>query len=137
MTVTALIEAWKSRQYQDKLSFSLPGDFGVSFEGAGPKQEASNPRLLFGLDTIVLNPSLADALQMPGQTGLLVIDVTKQMPADRAGIQPGDVIVEFDGQPIVDALSFASYLQLHNLGSHPQLKILRKGIERTVAVQIP
>jgi S1-C subfamily serine protease len=137
MTVTALIGARKSRHDHGRLSFNLPGDLGSPFVGTVPEPEPVNPRLLFGLDTMVLTPPLADALRMPGQTGLLVIGVAKQMPADLAGILVGDVIVAIEGQPIVDIPSFASYLQTHIWGSRPAIRILRGGIERVIVVQIP
>jgi serine protease Do len=73
---------------------------------------------------------------MPGQAGLLVTDVVKQMPADRAGVLDGDVIVAMDGQPIFDAASFASYWQSHGLGSELILTVLRKGVERSIAVPV-
>jgi len=116
ISVTALIEARKAPQIQNRISLS-------------------SPRPLIGLDTIVLTPDLADALQMPGQTGLLVVDVIAQMPAARAGVLDGDVIVAMDGQPIFDASSFASYWQSHGLGSKLILSILRKGEARSIAVQ--
>ena len=134
MTVAALVEKWRPQQNRGLLSFNLPGALVPSL-GVGP--ENRSPRFLFGLDTIVLTPSLADALQLRGQTGLLVIDVTKQMPADRAGILVGDVIEAVDGQPIVDAPGFASYLETHTWGAQPVFKILRKGVERMIPVQIP
>jgi hypothetical protein len=134
MTMDALVEKWRPQQDQGRLSFSLPGALVPSI---GMAPEPRSPSLLFGLDTIVLTPSLADALQLHGQTGLLVIDVAKQMPADRAGVLVGDVIEAIDGQPVIDAPSFASYLQTHTWGAQPVFKILRKGVERMIPVQIP
>ncbi len=138
MDVTALVGARKPLQSQGKLSFNLSGAFGSIFAGmqsAEPGQ--SSPHLLFGLDTAVLTPFLTDALQMPEQTGLLVTGVAKKMPADLAGIMVGDVIVAIDGQPIVDPLDFASFLQTHNWGPQAVFKVLRRGTEQTITVQIP
>jgi S1-C subfamily serine protease len=117
MNLTALIEARKAPQIQSRISLS-------------------SPRPLIGLDTAVLTPDLADALQMPGQTGLLVVDVIAQMPAKRAGVLEGDVIVAMDGQPIFDAASFATYWQSHGLGSHLILTVLRKGVERSISIPV-
>jgi S1-C subfamily serine protease len=117
MNMTALIESRKAPQLQNRISLS-------------------SPRPLIGLDTVVLTPDLADALQMPGQPGLLVVDVVKQMPAERAGVLEGDVIVAMDGQPIFDAASFASYWQSHGLGSQLILTVLRKGVERSITVPV-
>jgi serine protease Do len=117
INLTAVVEARKIQPIQSRISLSSP-----------------KPRI--GLDTVVLTPDLADALQMPGQAGLLVVDVVKQTPADRAGVLEGDVIVAMDGRPMFDAASFASYWQSHGLGSHLILTVLRKGLERTIVVPV-
>lgn len=117
MTLTALVEARRPQPIQNRISLN-------------------SPRPLIGLDTIVLTPDLADALQMPGQAGLLVIDVVPQTPAARAGVLQGDVITAMDGQPIFDAPSFASYWQSHDLGSLLVLTVLRKGAERSITIQV-
>ncbi len=94
------------------------------------------PKPAIGLDAVVMTPDLADALGMPGQTGLLVVDVVKETPAERAGVLAGDVVVAMDGQPIFDAASFASYWQTHGLGERLVLSVLRKGAGRTIEIQV-
>jgi serine protease Do len=117
MKLSAMIQERKPQPIQGRLSLNLP-------------------KPTIGLDTIVLTPDLADAMQMPGQTGLLVIDVVKETPAERAGVLAGDVVVAMDDQPIFDVGSFASYWQTHGLGSQLVLKVLRKGAERTITVPV-
>jgi S1-C subfamily serine protease len=117
MSLTALVEARKVQPIQSRLTLS-------------------SPKPLIGIDAVVLTPDLADALQMPGQAGLLVAEVVKQMPAAQAGVLAGDVIVAMDGQPIFDAASFASYWQSHGLGSQLVLTVLRKGVERSISVPV-
>jgi len=90
-----------------------------------------------GLSTEMLNPALADALHLPGQTGLLVLNVGQDLPAGKAGVLAGDVITSIDGQPIMDAPSFASFLMTHTWEAQSVMKVLRKGMERTIVVQIP
>jgi serine protease Do len=115
--LTASVEERRPPQARKRLSFN-------------------SPRPLVGLETVALNSHLADALQMPGTTGLFVVNVVSQTPADRAGVLPGDVIVAMDGQPILDAMSFASYWQTHILGSHLILNVLRKGKERVISIPL-
>jgi serine protease Do len=136
-SMTALVEARKPRQNDAKLSFNLTGALDPTAKGIVPGLTPRNPRLLMGLSTEMLNPSLADALHVPGQTGLLVLDVARDMPAEQGGVLAGDVILSIDGQPIMDAPSFASFLMTHAWGSHSILKVLRQGVERTIVVQIP
>jgi serine protease Do len=132
MTVTSSIEARRPQPVQRRIAFNFPHNAGML-----PGPDIRKPKPLVGLDTVLLTPPLADALQMPGQTGLLIVDVAKQLPADRAGVLAGDVIVAVDGRPILDAPGFASYLQGRDWNMPLELKILRKGAERTITVQLP
>jgi serine protease Do len=96
----------------------------------------NSPRPRVGLDTELITPDIANALQMPGQTGLLVTGVVPHTPAAAAGVLKGDVITEMDGQPIFDMDSFASYWQSHGLGPRLVLTVLRKGTKRSIAVKL-
>ena len=133
-----MIEARKPRQNGGKLSFNLTGALDPTAKGIVPELTPRNPRLLMGLSTEMLNPPLADALHVPGQTGLLVAGrCAGKCLRSRAGVLAGDVILSIDGQPIMDAPSFASFLMTHAWGSQSILKVLRQGIEHTIVVQIP
>jgi serine protease Do len=134
---TALIEARKPHQNGGKLSFNLTGALDPAAKGIAPELTPPNPRLLMGLSTEMLNPVLADALHLPGQTGLLVLEVAREMPAEQAGVLPGDIILSIDGQPIMDAQSFASFLMTHAWRSQSILRVLRRGTEHTIVVQLP
>jgi serine protease Do len=135
ISVTASLDARKPPHARKKLEFSLPGAFGPPASG---KSSASAPQLPWhpmGIGTEILTPPLADALRMPGQTGLLVVDVAKKMPADLAGIHVGDVIAAVDDQPVRDAQDLASYLLTHSFVPQINLKIFRKGRERNLTVR--
>jgi len=105
-------------------------------QAAPNRLSLNSPRPRVGLDTTPLTPDLADALQMPGQTGLLVTGVVPQSPAAAAGVLEGDVITAMDGQPVFDVNSFASYWQSHGLGPRLVLTVLRKGTERSINIQL-
>jgi hypothetical protein len=137
MTINAAIEARRPQPARGRLAFSLPGAINTQAAGRDPEAKRLSPQPLVGLDTIVLTPPLADAMQIPVKAGLLVIDVSKQSPADLAGVLIGDVIMAMGGQPITDAPSFASFLQTLDWGAQLELRILRKGTELTITVQLP
>jgi serine protease Do len=137
VTVTARIEARKPQKPWEGLSLNLPGTFGSPFAGMMAEPEPPSPKALMGLDIIALNPALADAFQMPMQTGLLVVNVAKRMPADLSGILAGDVIVAVDGRNFADASGFANYLQTRGRGSQLTVKVSRKGVERALEVRLP
>ena len=49
---------------------------------------------------------LRDALGVEGERGMMVIAVVPDGPADIAGLQPGDLVLEIDGRPIDGADDF-------------------------------
>jgi serine protease Do len=140
MTMEALIEARKPQQNQIRLSITFPGAFGPAVQGAFASQNFSGPqpsRTLIGLETELLTPPLADAMHIPGQTGLLVLNVVKGKPADLAGVRAGDVITSIDERSVADPLRFASYLMTRNWSAPLVLRVLRKGTELTIPIQVP
>ncbi len=136
INLNSLIEARRLHPAQRRLKLSIPTGFNPGVTAIFAEPKAFNPQPLVGLDTVFLTPPLADALQMPGKTGLLVIDVVKELPADRAGILAGDVIVAMDGQSISDPLSLSEYLHNRDWDKQLELKIFRKGVERTVTIRL-
>lgn len=47
-----------------------------------------------------IDRSLADSMNLPSASGVLVSDVTRDSPAERAGIKRGDVITEVNGSEV-------------------------------------
>jgi serine protease Do len=80
-----------------------------------------------GLTAQDIDPSLVGPLKLKDAQGALVSEVNPETPADRAKIEPGDVIVEFDGKPV------ESSQDLHNLaaqtapGTRVKIVLLRNG----------
>jgi serine protease Do len=69
-----------------------------------------------GLALQTLTPDLAASLGLPGGTrGAAVTDVTEGGPAARAGLKPGDVVLEIDRKPVASAEDAAAAIR------HPQL----------------
>ena len=60
--------------------------------------------------------------------------VSKDGPADKAGIKPGDVIVEFDGRPVSDADDLVVAIRAKSVGDAVPMK-LRRGSE-TISVTV-
>ncbi|MDH3494729.1 MAG: PDZ domain-containing protein [Acidobacteriota bacterium] len=53
-----------------------------------------------GVGVVSLTKQLGDYFGVEGGKGLLINDVTKDSPAERAGLRAGDVIVEIDGKEV-------------------------------------
>jgi hypothetical protein len=68
------------------------------------------------------------------QVGLKLAGVTEGSPAAKAGLQGGDVLVEFDGKPIQNLYDFDSALRARRPGDAVQVKVRRGG--RTVEARV-
>jgi S1-C subfamily serine protease len=81
---------------------------------------------------------LPEAQQLdPGRTAaLLVVNVTAGSPAAAAGILVGDVIVEFDGQPVESAEDLLDLLTGERVGRQVTLRLLRGGAAAAVAITV-
>ncbi|TYL48056.1 S1C family serine protease [Marinomonas sp. IMCC 4694] len=55
-----------------------------------------------GMDAQKITPLLANNLSLPTNHGLLVSDITKESPAEKAGIEVGDIILKIDNYPSED-----------------------------------
>lgn len=79
---------------------------------------------------------LAKSLGLSKPTGALVSEVEPGSPADKAGIQPGDVIVELDHEPIVQAHELPRLVARHKPGTEVTIGLAgRRGRSaRTVTV---
>src|SRR5262249_6345631 len=79
---------------------------------------------------------IAEGVGLKETKGALVAGVTEKGPAAEAGILVGDVILEFDGQPVNAMHELPRMVADEHIGKEVQIKILRKGKEQTVTVKL-
>lgn len=68
--------------------------------------------------------------------GLYVVDVTTGSPAATAGLKPGDVIVQVDGQQMYQVEDLLNLLRQHGAGDTISLTIVRNGKQQTLSVTL-
>ncbi len=83
-----------------------------------------------------LTPELADSFGLEGKKGVLVAQVTRGSPAEKAGLRQGDLIVSYRGEPVEDIGKFRNRISLTPPGTGAELDIVRGGKEQTVSVRI-
>jgi serine protease Do len=83
-----------------------------------------------------VTPDLAEAFKLPDQSGALIRDVETNTPAQAAGIKSGDVITGINGQKIADANSLRLIVSDLAPGTKVNVKLIRDGQEKTVAVAL-
>jgi serine protease Do len=83
-----------------------------------------------------VTPEIAESLGLDDATGALVADVMDATPAAEAGVEVGDVIVEFDGQPIRESNDLPAIVARTPVGKRTSLEIIRGTQRQTLAVTI-
>jgi len=78
---------------------------------------------------------IAESMGMTKSHGALIADVTKTGPAEKAGIEAGDV-VEFDGKPVTQMRDLPRIVAETEIGKQVTVKVLRKGKEVTVTAEV-
>lgn len=83
-----------------------------------------------------VTPEIADSLGMERGYGALVANVSKDGPAEKAGVKVGDVIVEFDGKEVKDSAELPIIVARTQVEKKVRMKVLRdkKEVMLNVAV---
>jgi putative serine protease PepD len=72
----------------------------------------------------------------PTGTGAVVSSVVPGGPADKAGLQPGDVIETIDGQPVADPSAVSTLVGARHAGDRMQVQVLRGGQSLSIGVRL-
>jgi serine protease Do len=83
-----------------------------------------------------VTPEIAESLGMEKASGALVANVSKDGPADKAGVKVGDVIVEFDGKEVKDSGDLPILVARTAVDKKARLKVLRDKKEVTLTVAV-
>ena len=96
--------------------------------------KASHARL--GVTIQEVNQTLADSFKLDKPEGALIASVDPDSPADKAGLQPGDVIVKANGQPIVSSGDLPAIIGSAAPGDRAELELVRQGVRETVTATL-
>jgi serine protease Do len=83
-----------------------------------------------------LDALLAEALSLPGPSGLLVGEIAEDSPAAQAGMQIGDVLLGLEGRTLKDTADLRNRVAALSPGTKVAMAILRAGRQRTLVVEI-
>ena len=89
-----------------------------------------------GVDAEDLTPQLAGALGLRASSGAVIARMLRGGPADRAGLQPGDLITGLDGKPIEDSRELVNRTAALKPGTQAEFRILRGGKELKLRVEL-
>jgi len=94
-------------------------------------------RGFLGIGIQNLDPGLAKSFGLPeGTKGVLVPEVQEGSAAEKAGLQRGDVIVEFEGRPVNDKNDLMNRVASLKPGTKVDIVVLRNGSRMTIRAEL-
>ena len=117
------------------VSFAIPIDYAMDIVEQ-LKEGGSVARGWLGVSIQEVTSDFAKSLGMEVPKGALVSQVIKESPAERAGLEVRDVIVEFDGVEIVYSEDLPQTVGSIKPGSNIQAVIIRQGKKKYITVKV-
>ena len=117
------------------VSFAIPIDVAMKVKDQiVATGKAEHGRL--GVTVQDLNQTLADSFGLKRVEGALVANVAPDSAAAAAGLKPGDVITEVNGEPVVRSGVLSSLIGMSAPGERVKLKVWRDKGERTIEARL-
>ena len=99
-------------------------------------EKGSVTRGWIGVGVQDISKELADSFKLPTSKGVLITQIERGSPADKAGVKLGDVLVSVNGRPVGDSLTMLNLVAALRPGEQAQLRVARNEEETDLAVTI-
>ncbi|HXA67307.1 MAG TPA: DegQ family serine endoprotease, partial [Bryobacteraceae bacterium] len=93
-------------------------------------------RAYLGIVPQDVTPDIAKQFGQKEARGALVADVSAGSPAQKSGLERGDIILDVNGKPVADSNELRMTISMMAPDSDAKLKVLRNGSEREIAVKL-
>ena len=117
------------------ISFSIPIDEAMRVSEQ-LRRSGKVTRGRIGVQIDQLSKEVAESIGLPKAQGALVRGVESGAPADKAGIEAGDIILKFDGKPIDKASDLPRLVGNVKPGSKAVVTVYRRGVTKDLPVTI-
>ena len=117
------------------LSFAIPIDVAIDVSNQ-LKTSGKITRGWLGIAIQEITKELAESFGMKNTNGALVAGVEKNGPADKGGLEAGDVILKFDGKPITTSADLPRAVGATKPGKIVPVEVLRKGSAKTLNIGV-
>ena len=117
------------------IGFAIPINMALAIKD----QLIKNGKVVRGWLGVViqdLTEDMAEQFGLKNAKGVLIAEVSKDSPADKAGLKHGDVIVEFDGHAVENVGQFRNQVALTPPGKKVEMVVIRDGKRKTLRVKI-
>lgn len=117
------------------IGFAIPSETAVNVISQ-LRQFGETRRGWLGVRIQEVTDDIAQGLSLAEAKGALVSGITEEGPAEEAGLLPGDVIIEFDGQPVDAMHELPRMVADQPIGKEVIVAVLRKGERQEVSVTL-
>ncbi len=93
-------------------------------------------RAYIGISPQEITSDLMEAFNLKEVSGVLVAKVEKDSPAFNAGLEVGDVILEFNGENVPNVSKFRIAVATSRIGTKVPVRIIREDKEKTLYIQL-
>ena len=115
------------------VGFAVPIDL-AKWVGGQLEQSGAVHRAYLGVSIQPVTQEVAEQFKVKVHNGVMVREVRNNTPAAKAGVQPGDVILQFAGQPVNDPRELQNIVERSPIGSSQPMVLLRDGKQMTINV---
>ena len=117
------------------ISFAIPMDEAMRVSEQ-LRQNGRVTRGRIGVQIGEVTKEVAESLGLGASQGALVRSIEAGSPADKAGIEPGDIIVRFDGKSIEKAADLPRMVGSTKPGTRSNLTVFRRGSQKDLAITV-
>jgi len=117
------------------IGFAVPANMAISVMNS----LIANGKVVrgwLGVSIQEVNDQLAEAFNLSDTRGALVGEVVDGSPADKAGLEDGDIITDLNGRSVENPAQLRSQIAAMAPGTYVNLKALRGGQEKTFRIQL-
>ncbi len=120
------------------IGFAIPSNMAIRLKESLIKHGEVR-RGLLGVTVQDLTPELAQAFAIDSKRGALISRIQSDSPAERAGLEPGDIIIGINGRPVKDSGNVRNAVGLLQIGEQVNLTIVHNGakLTRTATIAKP
>lgn len=108
------------------IGFAIPVNMAMSIM-ATLAEHGEVRRGLLGVNVQDLTPELAQAFNLGETQGAVITRIQPDSPADRAELQPGDIVLAINGRKVKHSMDVRNAIGLLPVGSEAKIEVLHKG----------
>jgi serine protease Do len=106
------------------IGFAIPSNL-IKLASEKLRKYGHMHRQLIGVGVQTITATLASALRLPRDSGVLISDITPGGSAQAAGVKLNDIVLAIDGRPVENVPTFMTALLSHPGGQKVRLDLLR------------